>query len=78
MCIDVQAGPEEAIAATKSYTAQLMVVAMLSAAWSGEADQFQALQRVPEFAWRALEQEEKRLKEEMKSMYEALGREIFG
>jgi len=27
---------------------------------------------------RALEQEEKRLKEEMKSMYEALGREIFG
>ena len=58
MCIDVQAGPEEAIAATKSYTAQLMVVAMLSAAWSGEADQFQALQRVPEFAWRALEQEE--------------------
>ena len=58
LCIDVQAGPEEAIAATKSYTAQLMVVAMLSAAWSGEADQFQALQRVPEFAWRALEQEE--------------------
>jgi len=34
--IDIQAGPEEAIAASKSYTAQLQSIAMLSAAWDGD------------------------------------------
>lgn len=49
--IDVDARPELAVAATKSYTAQLMVIAMLSTAWSelaGEReDRWPDLERVP-------------------------------
>lgn len=57
--IDVEAGPELAVAATKSYTAQLMVIAMLSAALSETAgdteDRWSALERVPALVQQALD-----------------------
>jgi len=52
--IDVGAGPEEAVAATKTYTAQLLAIAMLSAALSEESDRVAALQRVPALVQQAL------------------------
>ena len=45
--IDVCAGEEKAVAATKSYTAQLMAIAMLSVALSGSDEDYRLLQRVP-------------------------------
>jgi len=36
--LDIQAGPEKAVAATKTYTSQLMAVAMLSSAMGGSND----------------------------------------
>ncbi len=47
MVIDLCAGPERAVAATKTYTAQLLAIAMLSAALAGES--LTALDQVP--AW---------------------------
>lgn len=52
--IDVGAGPEEAVAATKTYTAQLLAIAMLSVALGGESDRLAALQRVPALVQQAL------------------------
>ncbi len=46
--IDLGAGPEQAVAATKTYTAQLLAVAMLSAAMRGDAAAFLALDGLPE------------------------------
>jgi glucosamine--fructose-6-phosphate aminotransferase (isomerizing) len=45
--IDISAGIEEAVAATKSYTAQLMAVAMLSVALGGDASRCADLAAVP-------------------------------
>jgi glucosamine--fructose-6-phosphate aminotransferase (isomerizing) len=55
--VDLHAGAEVAVAATKSYTAQLTALAMLSAAMAGEADMFSALDRLPELARHALDNE---------------------
>jgi glucosamine--fructose-6-phosphate aminotransferase (isomerizing) len=44
--IDIQAGVEAAVAATKTYTAELMVIAMLSAAMRKDAAQTEALSKV--------------------------------
>ncbi len=44
--LDIQAGPELAVAATKTYTAELMAIAMLSAAMSGKADRWKELEQV--------------------------------
>ncbi|HRN67139.1 MAG TPA: SIS domain-containing protein [Promineifilum sp.] len=46
--IDLQAGEELAVAATKTYTAELAAVALISAALSGTAEQRDALLTVPE------------------------------
>jgi glucosamine--fructose-6-phosphate aminotransferase (isomerizing) len=43
------AGPELAVAATKTYTAQLFALAMLSAALEGSAERWAALARVPDW-----------------------------
>ncbi len=43
MVIDVGAGEEKAVAATKSYTGQLMAIAMLSAALTESDDRYQEL-----------------------------------
>lgn len=45
--INVQAGLEAAVAATKSYTAQLMAIAMLSAAMKKDMAAYEVLKRVP-------------------------------
>jgi glutamine---fructose-6-phosphate transaminase (isomerizing) len=45
--IDLHAGHEQSVAATKTYTAELMAVAMLSTALSAEAERAQELARIP-------------------------------
>ena len=52
--VDVCAGPEQAVAATKSYTAQLMAIAMLSAAFAGDEARWSELARVPGLVERVL------------------------
>ncbi|NWG08652.1 MAG: SIS domain-containing protein [Chloroflexi bacterium] len=47
--LDVHAGPERAVAATKTYTAELMAVAMLSTALSGNNKGWGELGKIP--AW---------------------------
>ena len=46
--VNVQAGPEQAVAATKSYTAELMAVAMLSVALADKPEYAAALHQVPD------------------------------
>ena len=41
-------GPELAVAATKTYTAELMVLAMLSAALAGDGPGMESLERIPD------------------------------
>jgi len=48
--LDIQAGPEKAVAATKTYTTELMAIAMLSAALSDSDEQWRQLVSVPEWA----------------------------
>ncbi len=45
--IDIQAGPELAVAATKTYTAQLTAIAMLSASWKDSASHWEEISLVP-------------------------------
>ena len=45
--LDIQAGAEQAVAATKTYTAELMAIAMLSVAMSGSQARWQELVQVP-------------------------------
>ena len=54
MVFDTAAGPELAVAATKTYTAQLMAIALLSAAASEEASLLADLERVPGLVAEAL------------------------
>ena len=56
--LDIAAGPELAVAATKSYTNQLLALAALSAALEGSSDHHEALMRVPETVARTLEVED--------------------
>ncbi len=57
--LDIQAGDEKAVAATKTYTSQLMTIAMLSAALSGEKARWDELAQIAEWADTALEQDQK-------------------
>jgi glucosamine--fructose-6-phosphate aminotransferase (isomerizing) len=50
LVIDTMTGPETAVAATKTYTAQLTAVAMLSAALSKDREQHGWLRRLPALA----------------------------
>ena len=45
--LDIGAGEEKAVAATKTYTAQLMTIAMLSAALAEDNNRLETLKRVP-------------------------------
>jgi glucosamine--fructose-6-phosphate aminotransferase (isomerizing) len=47
LLIDTVAGPEEAVAATKTYTAQLTAIAMLSIALTGDAEKRELLNDLP-------------------------------
>ncbi len=55
--INISAGDERAVAATKTYTAQLMAVAMLSAALADDGARWDELSRVPAAVAQVLEQE---------------------
>jgi glutamine---fructose-6-phosphate transaminase (isomerizing) len=49
MVLDIQAGDEKAVAATKTYTAELMGLAMISVALRGDEQAWNDLEKVP--AW---------------------------
>jgi glucosamine--fructose-6-phosphate aminotransferase (isomerizing) len=55
---DIQAGAEKAVAATKTYTAELMAVAMLSAAMSGNKKLWTELVKVPAWMKQTLKQDD--------------------
>jgi glucosamine--fructose-6-phosphate aminotransferase (isomerizing) len=52
--LDIQAGPEKAVAATKTYTAELMAVAMISASLNNSEERWNELASVPRWAEQAL------------------------
>lgn len=56
--LDIQAGPELAVAATKTYTAELMTVAMLSAELSGDDTCWKGLACVSDWIGEVLRQDE--------------------
>jgi glucosamine--fructose-6-phosphate aminotransferase (isomerizing) len=45
--IELHAGPERSVAATKTYTAELTAIAALAAAWSGAPERLAELRRLP-------------------------------
>lgn len=47
LVLDIQAGEEKAVAATKTYTTELLGIAMLSAALAGSESAWDELQKVP-------------------------------
>jgi glucosamine--fructose-6-phosphate aminotransferase (isomerizing) len=55
--LDIQAGDEHAVAATKTYTGELMAIAMLSSALNGSPQAWDELARVPEWVERVLNDE---------------------
>ena len=57
--INIQAGVEAATAATKTYTAELMAIAMLSVALESDESRHSVLAGVPGWATQVLEQEER-------------------
>lgn len=56
MVIDIQAGVEAAVAATKTYTNELMSIAMLSAVLKNDKTALKALEQVPGWVRRVLNQ----------------------
>jgi glucosamine--fructose-6-phosphate aminotransferase (isomerizing) len=56
-CIDLGAGPELAVAATKTYTTELLAIATLSAALSGDPRDADAITAIPDAMTRAIELE---------------------
>jgi glutamine---fructose-6-phosphate transaminase (isomerizing) len=56
---DIRAGAENAVAATKTYTSQLLAIALLSAALAGDESRFSELARLPGWITHALEQNDR-------------------
>lgn len=56
--LDIQAGPERAVAATKTYTTELMSIAMLSTALSGRKTQWDDLGYISGWMKEALKQDD--------------------
>ncbi len=54
LVLDLATGPERAVAATKTYTAQLLAIALLSSALAGDEEMFAALERLPDLVREAL------------------------
>jgi glucosamine--fructose-6-phosphate aminotransferase (isomerizing) len=46
--IELHAGAERSVAATKTYTAQLAVMALLAASWNGQPGHWEAIGRLPD------------------------------
>ena len=57
LVLDIHAGVEKAVAATKTYTTELMSVAMLSAALSGKKARWKELGHVPGWVTQVLKQD---------------------
>ena len=57
LVLDIQAGVEKAVAATKTYTCELMAVAMLSTALSERASSWKELAKVPGWVSQVLKQD---------------------
>jgi glucosamine--fructose-6-phosphate aminotransferase (isomerizing) len=57
LVMDIQAGDEKAIAATKTYTNELMAIAMLSATLAGDKTHRRALEKVSGWAEKVLKQD---------------------
>jgi glucosamine--fructose-6-phosphate aminotransferase (isomerizing) len=57
--IPLHAGAERAVAATKTYTAQLAALALLSCALGDEVDRLDALRRIPQAVGQVLGEEER-------------------
>jgi len=55
LTLDTGAGEEQAVAATKTYTAQLAAIAMLGAAMGNDAERRAVLDRLPDFVREALQ-----------------------
>ena len=72
--IDIQAGPERAVAATKTYTAELTAVAMISAALDGDAKPWKELGNVPR--WMKFSIKQGRLVEEVVQRYRYIDRTV--
>ena len=58
MVLATCAGPERAIAATKTYTSQLLAIAMLSAALADDPAEREAVRRLPEVVQQSLGQDD--------------------
>lgn len=58
LVLDIQAGAEKAVAATKTYTTELMIIAMLSIALGNHEDAWKQLEQVPDWAAQVLKQDE--------------------
>jgi glucosamine--fructose-6-phosphate aminotransferase (isomerizing) len=58
LVIDLSAGEERAVAATKTYTTSLGAIAMLSAALSGDGQLYKELERLPEAMAETLDMDE--------------------
>jgi glucosamine--fructose-6-phosphate aminotransferase (isomerizing) len=56
--LDIMAGPELAVAATKTYTTELMAIAMLSASLAGDMGSWRELEQVAGWVEEALGQDE--------------------
>lgn len=54
--LDIQAGPEKAVAATKTYTTELMTIAMLSVAMNGDKNDWKDLGQVSKWMKQTLKQ----------------------
>ncbi len=57
--LDIQTGDEKAVAGTKAYTSQLMTIAMLSVAMSGEEERWNELNLLSGWAQKTLEHEQR-------------------
>ncbi|GLV54835.1 glucosamine--fructose-6-phosphate aminotransferase [Dictyobacter sp. S3.2.2.5] len=53
--VELHAGQEKSVAATKTYTAQLAIMMLFAAAWSGDQQRLAELQQVPEAIAKALQ-----------------------
>lgn len=57
LVLDIQAGDEKAVAATKTYTTELMAIAMLSAALADDKNNWRELEKVSGWAEKVLKQD---------------------
>lgn len=55
--VPLHAGQERAVAATKTFTAELVAIAMMSAVWHGNPNLIRELRRLPDWLTSCLEQE---------------------